>query len=120
MHHKQGGMTAIGFILIAMLVGVIGLGVLKVGPMYAQGLRLEKVLGDLKEEMDGTNPTPNRVRLALERRLDIESLRIPRDQITIRKGGPGYVLRVNYDNKAHFVANVWLMVVVDEQIEVVR
>ncbi len=120
MHHRQSGMTAIGFLLIAALVGVIGLAGLKIGPMYAQGLRLEQVLEDLKEEVDGSNPTPNRVRLTLERRLDIESLKIPRDKITIRKGGPGYILRVNYDNKAHFVANIWLMVVVDQQIEIVR
>ena len=72
MHQKQGGMTAIGFLLIAILVGVIGLGALKVGPMYAQGLRLEKVLSDLKEEVDGTNPTPREVRLALERRHEFE------------------------------------------------
>lgn len=120
MHPKQRGMTAIGVLLIAMLVGIVGLAGIKVGPMYAQGLRVETVLKDLKEEMDGTNPSPSRVRLALERRLDIESLRIPREDISLRKGGPGYVMRINYENKTRYVADIWLMVVIDKQIEIVR
>lgn len=120
MHHNQTGMTAIGALLIAILVGVVGLAGIKVGPMYAQGLRVKTVLTDLKQEMDGTNPSPSRVRLALERRLDIESLRIPRDDISIRKGGPGYILQVSYDNKTRYVADIWLLVVIDEQVEIVR
>lgn len=120
MRHKQTGITAVGALLIAVLVGVVGLAGIKVGPMYAQGLRVNTVLKDLKKEMDGTNPSPSRVRLALERRLDIESLRIPRENIKLSKGGPGYILRINYDNKTRYVADIWLMVVVDKQVEIVR
>ncbi len=120
MHQKQRGMTAIGALLIAVLVGVVGLAAIKAGPMYAQGLRVQTVLTDLKKEMDGTNPSPSRVRLALERRLDIESLRIPRDNISLRKGGPGYILQISYENKTRYVADLWLMVVIDKQVEIVR
>ena len=120
MGRYQTGITAIGFLLLASLVGIVGFAVIKVTPLYMQSLRVEAVLADVQEELDGTNPTPTRVRQGLVKRLNIEGLRIPMDKISIKKGGSGYVVRINYDNKTHFLADIWLLVVVNKQVEITR
>ena len=120
MRRYQTGITAIGFLLLASLVGILGFGVLKVTPLYMQSLRVQAVLDDVEEELNGTNPTPTRVRQGLLKRLNIEGLRIPMDKISVKKGGSGYIVRIAYDNKTHFVADIWLMVVINKQVEITR
>ena len=38
--HAQAGITALGFLILATLVGVVGLAVLKVTPMYIKNMRM--------------------------------------------------------------------------------
>ena len=70
--HSQRGMTALGFMIIAVVVGVILFAVLKITPMYLENIRIKAVLTDMKAEMDGKGVTANRVRLSMARRLDID------------------------------------------------
>ena len=120
MGRYQTGITAIGFLLLASLVGIVGFAVIKITPLYMQSLRVQAVLEDVQEELDGTNPTPTRVRQGLVKRLNIEGLRVPMDKIKIKKAGSGYVVRINYDNKTHFLADIWLLVVINKQVEITR
>ena len=63
--HAQAGMTALGFLILAALVGVVGLAVLKVTPMYIKNMRMDTILTDIENEMSGQSPTPAGIRNAL-------------------------------------------------------
>ena len=56
--HAQAGITALGFLILAVLVGVVGLAVLKVTPMYIKNMRMNTILTDIEHEMSGKSPTP--------------------------------------------------------------
>ena len=55
--HSQAGITALGFLILAMLVGVVGFAVLKVTPMYIKNMRMNTILEDVKKDLDGQAPT---------------------------------------------------------------
>ena len=120
MRHRQKGMTALGFIMIAALVGVIGLAALKLTPTYLENMRIAAVLEDLKDEMDGTGATANRIRISLLRRLDIEMIKLPLENVQIKKSRNGYTVQVRYDNRTHYFADIWLVVALDKQVEILR
>ncbi len=120
MRRQQRGMTVLGFIIMAAVVSVLLFAVLKITPIYLQNKRIEAVLQDMKAELDGTGTTANRVRLSMIRRLDIEMIKLPMDAVKISKSRNGYTVRVKYDNRTHYIADIWLVVALDKQVEIIR
>ena len=118
--HGQAGMTALGFLILATLVGVVGLGVLKITPMYIKNMRMTAILNDIQEEMSGQSATPMSIRTALARRFSIEDINLDTDALKIVQSKEGYSLRVAYEERAPYVADVYLLVAFDKQIEIRR
>ncbi len=118
--HRQRGMTALGFIISIAVVGVLLFGVLKVTPIYLENRRLEAVLAYIKQEMDGQGATANQIRMSMARRLDIEMIKLPPEVMKIRKSRNGYTIEVKYDNRTHYFGDLWLVVALDERVEIIR
>jgi hypothetical protein len=118
--HAQAGMTALGFLILAALVGVVGLAALKVTPMYIKNMRMNTILTDVEEEMSGQSPTPASIRNALERRFSVEDVRLTQDELKITQSKSGYSLRVQYESRASYVADIYLVVAYDKQVEILR
>ncbi len=119
-HRRQAGMTALGALLLASVFGIVGLAALKITPLYVQGMRVKTVLADLKEELDGRGTTASNLRLDLSSRLYVEGISLGRDDVKITPGTNGYTVRVQYDNRSRFLADIWFLIDVDEQIEIRR
>lgn len=118
--HAQGGMTALGFLILAALVGVVGLAVLKVTPMYLKKMRMDSILTDIEQEMSGQSPTPASIRNALERRFSVEDIRLSADELKITQSKNGFTLRVMYEARASYVADIYLLIAYDKQVEILR
>lgn len=118
---RQAGVTALGFLMLASVFGVVGLGGIKLTPMYLQNMRLSRVLEDVKAELDGKGTTASNIRISLNKHFDIEGLRdLPPDSVKISQARNGYSVRIQHDNRAPFIADVWLLVEFDEQVEIRR
>ncbi len=117
---RQAGMTALGFLLLACLVGVVALAGIKLTPLYITNFKLSKVLDDVQSEFDGAGATAGAIRTAISRRFDIEDIRLPPDNLTINQVRNGYEVRIQYDNRTHYIANIWLLVEFDKQVEIRR
>jgi hypothetical protein len=120
MHRRQAGITALGFLLLAIVFGAVGLAALKVTPLYVQGMRVKTVLSDLKTEMDGSGTTANSLRLNLSSRLYVEGIRLEPEAFKITTGTNGCNVRVQFDNRTRFVDDIYFLVAVDEQTEIRR
>lgn len=118
--HAQAGMTALGFLILAALVGVVGLAVLKVTPMYLKKMRMDSILTDIGQEMSGQSPTPAGIRNALERRFSVEDIRLGADELKITQSKNGFTLRVMYEARASYVADIYLLMAYDKQVEILR
>jgi len=117
---SQAGITALGFLLLATVFGSVGLAALKVTPLYLQSLRVKTVLSDMQSEMDGKAATSGTLRNDLTSRLYIEGIRLGPEAIKITPGTNGYSVSIQYDNRTRYLADIWFLVVIDEQIEIRR
>ena len=118
---RQAGITALAGLLLATVFGVVGLAALKITPLYIQGVRVKTVLADLKEVLEGQGPTSvSNIRNDLNSRLYIEGITLRGDDLTVTPGMNGYTVRVEYENRSRFLANIWFLVLIDEQIEIRR
>ncbi len=117
---RQAGITAIAFCMLASVFGVIGLAVMKITPLYLQNLRLKTVLDDLKVEMDGKGTTAGNLRLYLNKRLYVEGIDVRPEDVKITQTGNGYNIAIEYDNRTPFLADIWLLVAFDKQVQVRR
>jgi Domain of unknown function (DUF4845) len=118
--HSQAGITALGFLILAALVGAVGFAVLKVTPMYIKNMRMSTILSDVERELSGQNPTPQSIRTELARRFSIEDIGLRTDEIKITQGKTGYSVRVQYEERASYIADVYLLVAYDKQVEITR
>jgi hypothetical protein len=118
--HAQAGITALGFLILATLVGVVGLGVMKVTPMYIKNMRMDSILTDIERELSGQSATPQGIRAALARRFSVEDVNMDIDALKITQSKNGYSLRVQYEERASYVADVYLLVAYDKQVEITR
>ena len=50
MRQRQQGMTAIGFLVIASLVAMIGYGAIRLVPVYLTQMKITKLMNDLRDE----------------------------------------------------------------------
>lgn len=120
MRRSQAGVTVIGFLILAGVFGLVGFGGIKLFPMYLQNYRLGTVLDDVRKEMEGRNPTPGQIRSALDRRFGVEGIQLPRDSVNITQGRNGYEVHIQYENRARYIADIWLLVTFDKQVEIRR
>ena len=96
--HAQAGMTALGFLILAALVGVVGLAVLKVTPMYIKKMRMDTILTDIEQELSGREPDAGRASaLRCERRFSVEDIGSAQDELKIAQSKNGFTLRVMYE-----------------------
>jgi hypothetical protein len=118
---REAGITVIGFLLLAVVFGVIGFAIIKIVPLYMQRMRVQTVLEDLQQELAGSGTlTGTSIRLALEARMNIEYLKIPREEIEIAREGEGWRVHVTHEARASFIADLSFVVDIDEQIEIAR
>lgn len=118
--HGQAGITAIGFLFLAAVFGVIGLAAIKLVPLYIQNMRLTTVLEDMERELQGEGRTPTSLRNELSQRLAVEGVRVPRDSVNISQARNGYQVRIEHEHRTPFIADLWFLVVFDKQVEISR
>jgi hypothetical protein len=118
--HSQAGVTALGFLILATLVGVVGFAVIKVTPMFIKNMRMSTILDDVQKELSGEGSTPQTIRNELSRRFSVEDINLDLDALKITQSKNGYNLRVQYDERASYIANVYLVVAYDKQVEIAR
>lgn len=117
---SQAGMTALGFLIIAALVGVVGLAALKITPMYIKNMRMSTIMTDIENELSGQSPTPVTIRQELARRFSVEDISLDTDALKITQSKNGFTLSIQYEERAPYVADIYLLVAFDKQVEIRR
>lgn len=118
--HSQAGMTALGFVCLAALVGVVGLAAIKVTPMYIKNMRMSTIMADLERELSGQPLTPLTIRQELGKRFSVEDINMDVEAMKITQSKNGFTLHITYEERAPYVAGIYLLVAFDEQVEIRR
>jgi predicted transcriptional regulator with HTH domain len=117
---QQAGITAIGFVVLALVFGVIGLALLKIVPLYMDKMTVASVLSDIERDGRSGGQTVQGILTEIERRLTVESINIPRDNVKITQVRDGFQVRIQQEARAQFLGDLWFVIVIDEQVEIQR
>ena len=117
---RQVGITALGFLMLASIFGLVAFGGIKIAPLYMQKMRIGTVLNDVKTELDGTGATTGALRRTIIQRLYVEGISVDPEDLDITPTNVGYAVRVRYDNRTSYIADISFLVEIDEQIEIRR
>lgn len=115
MHHKQQGVTLIGFIMMSALVVMVGLIALKVVPVYISHFAVIKSIKDLdtlpKAELQQSPAAAAAyLREYLSRKLYINEVRfISKKDMKIKRKRRAYQVSVPYVVEKNLISNVYLV-----------
>ena len=115
---RQRGITLLGLLILAMLVGIVGLAGIKIVPMYIMDLKLSKALEGISEDLNGKEVSPQSIQYALAKRFSVEDVNLPKDSIKVAPSKNGFAVRIQYENRASYLGDVWLMVIFDKTVEI--
>ena len=123
MRNRQQGMTAIGMLVLAAILGLVGFAALRLTPIYLEHMKVLQILSDVKVELDGQETSLARLRASIDNRLNIESvygLKVKDFKITKTSVSGGYVVQAKYDRRTNYVANIYLLAEFDDTVEILR
>ena len=118
---RQAGITTLGFILLALFLGVFAFGAIRLTPVYLNYMKVIGVVEGVRKEFDGQKPTRAVIRSSISRRFDVESVSIIdfRD-VTVTAVDGGFEVAAIYDHTTPFIANVSFTVHFDKTVLVRR
>ena len=118
---RQAGMTALGFIILALFIGLFAFAAIRLTPVYLNYMKVAGVLDGVYNEFDGQGPSRNAIVTSIRRRFDVESVSVitARD-IKVTNQGGGFRVEAIYDHTTPFIANVHFTVRFDKRVLVRR
>lgn len=119
MIRRQRGATFLGMVIIVAIIGCGLYGGIRLTPLYFEYMAVVRAMEQTAKENAGDGTTVAALRLALEKRWEIEDIKsLQPKEIGIAKNGGGYLMRAQYRAEAPFVANVSLVVDFDKSVPV--
>lgn len=117
---KQRGMTAIGWLLVILVAGILGFALLKLIPVYFDGYKIGASMQSLSTDQGAQGKNPRELQQMLLKRLDINMIYdIKAEDIAItRAAGGGYDIEIDYEPRIPFIGNLYFVVVFDKTVTV--
>jgi hypothetical protein len=118
---REEGMTAVGFIVLAIFVGLFAYGAILLTPVYLNYMKVAGVLDGVFEEFDSQNPTRAEIRNSVSRRFGVESVSvISYRDIKVTPDSGGFLVQATYDHTTPFIGNIHFTVKFDKGVLVRR
>ncbi len=118
---KQRGITALGFIILAVFIGLFVFAGLRLTPIYLNYMKVVGVLDGVLKEFDGQNPTRATIRSSISRRFDVESVsEITARDVKVTSEAGGFTVEAVYSHSSPFIANVSFKVDFDKKVTIRR
>lgn len=118
---RQAGITAVGFIVLAIFVGLFAFAAMRLTPVYLNYMKVAGVLDGVFKEFDSQGPSRSAIVKSVGRRFDVESVsEITARDIRIINEGGGFKIEAVYDHTTPFIANVSFTVHFDKRVTIRR
>jgi hypothetical protein len=116
----QAGITTLGFIILALFIGLFAFGAIRLTPVYLNYMKVVGVVDGVVTEFDGQKPTRQAMRTSISRRFDVESVSaITAREVTVTAVDGGFNVSAVYDHPSPFIGNISFLVHFDKT-ELVR
>lgn len=121
MRLREGGMTAIGWLITLAFGGLFLFAGLRLGPVYVENMKVRSAIQKVASEFSGQRATIPEVRNALVKRYNVEGITHP-DFKDIRIANEGSNIRIvaKYDHVVPYIGNVSFQVAFDDYVDIPR
>jgi len=114
-------MTAVGFMVLAVFVGLFAFAAIRLTPVYLNYMKVAGVLNGVFEEFDSQNPTRAAIRTSISRRFGVESVSvISYRDIKVTSDSGGFLVQADYDHTSPFIGNIYFTVKFKKEVLVRR
>lgn len=122
MRNKQTGMTFLGLLFVLALAGLLVFAGIRLTPVYLEHMKIVSVLDGTKKEFDGKSADLATLRRSIQRRFDVESVGVVKveDFKVSKSPSGGYIMTIEYENKAPYIANINFVVDFNKTVEIIR
>lgn len=122
MRRRQTGMTAIGALLVLVVLGSIGFGIIQLIPVYLENMRIVEAMNQVQADMEGRNATVSDIRKALGNRVNIEYLHDVdhRKDFVVSRSAGGYKVQIEYERRKTYIGNIYLLAEFDHSVEILK
>lgn len=118
---RQAGITAIGFLVLALFIGLFAYAAIRLTPVYLNYMKVAGVIDGVYSEFDSQGPTRAAIITSIRRRFDVESVSIVTSRdIKVLNDGGGFKVEAVYDHSTPFIGNVSFTVHFDKRVTVRR
>jgi hypothetical protein len=118
---REAGVTTVGFLVLAIFVGLFAFGAIRLVPVYLNYMKVSGVVNGVYEEFDGQNPSRAAIRTSISRRFGVESVSvITHRDVKVTADSGGFLVEAVYDHTTPFIGNIYFTVKFDKQILVRR
>lgn len=117
MRQRQTGITLIGWLFLLAPVAICVYCVIRLTPVYLNSMKVSKALQQTAKEFEGDEQlSQGAVRVALEKRFDVDSIDFPDvKSVAISREGDQWVLVSNYEDTVKLFSNISLLVQFDKR-----
>lgn len=112
MRSRQAGITFIGWVVLLTPVAIVGYAAIRLTPVYLNYMKVSKTLKQTAAENKGdATLNPNAVRVAIEKRFDIEGVNYPKvSDVVVSRVGNAWAISVDYEDSVPLFAGISLVV----------
>jgi hypothetical protein len=111
MHHKQRGLTMIGFLFVAVVLIFVAMLAMKLVPAYIEFFSVKQILATMGQD-PATNSMSNAdIRNSFSRRANVGYVTVVKpDDLFIDRSGGKKVISTKYEYRTPLIANISLVV----------
>ena len=118
--HRQRGVTAIGWLVILILIAFFSLLTIKLAPIYMENFTVKTVLASLKEEPLITRKSKGEILKMVRRRLKVNGIYdMHKDSLKISKEGGVTRVEITYDVRRNMAGNLDIIVSFSDSVELI-
>ncbi|QBQ53178.1 DUF4845 domain-containing protein [Nitrosococcus wardiae] len=116
---QQEGMSFLGWLFVLALLALLGLGIIRLFPLYVEYFSVKTSLEALANQSELHEMSHAEIRNALLRRLDINEVdHVSKENIDIAKTRNNLTVAVDYEVRTPFLGNIDLVTHFNRAIEV--
>ena len=122
LHHRQRGVTFIGWVLLLLPLALVGYAAMRVGPAYLNYTKVVRAFDAMQKEYAGPDAaTASRAALnsSLSKHFDIDSIYSPKlDEVEFTHTAGGWTLAVNYEHEIPLFYNISLLLKFSKTVDI--
>ncbi len=116
---RQKGMTAIGWVLVLLLIMVFAIVGIRLFPMYMDSFNVSTSMESLTTDPQARGKSALQIRTLLMKRLDINMVKdVSTQDITISRNRNGITLAVEYEVRRPLFGDLYLLLAFNKSVEI--